>query len=671
MGFVAAALCGLAIAQQSPVPQKIWQGFGVNIHTTELAPGEVTLLRASGVEYVRMDFNWETTEKALGQYDFSAYDKLVGTLKSANIRPFFVLNHANKLYEAGAPSTDKAQNAFAAWSAAATTHFKDTEVLWEIWNEPNVDQFWKPRVSSFAYTSLAVKTAKAMKAANPDCRVIAPGVSSIDEAFLRRAMTTELLGLIDGVSVHPYRASGPETVMKDYVRVKNVIRANAPAGREDLPVICSEWGYSTHAKSDVNEDRQAMYLAKLWLLSAASGCPVTIYHDWKDSGSNPFTKEHRFGIIRQNLTPKPAYNAARLVVKAFKGCSIFKRMEKKDPLDWVILGVGDGKMVRATWYQKVGIMPKFEAYDMSDKANRTLYNRVMDESRNTTQPRVDATQPKIEPITQPKTEPKTNNTNITIKPIQPKNNTPNVKTLLNLAFAPPMDEDGWCAVIQKPTGMASAKVEFRYERKGSGAKVTCFATVSGERTVEPLANMDNEATILALVGGQKVGEMQVQCANIDLSQHELRAYKGSDFSTSSIASVGKGGLANYSLSSEYLQAGIAPTKETLIPDGAKSFVIWVKPDGSNNNLYARLKDEAGTVFQIFLGSLDKSADKDGWRAVVIPLQSLSGAKVTTIPSNSSAPQGRLKWDHVLFVEAADRNQPKSGKIEFGPAAYEF
>jgi hypothetical protein len=85
MGFVTAALCGLAFVQQAPAPQKIWQGFGVNIHFTEPAPGEIDLLKASGVDYVRTDFNWELTEKAVRKYDFSVYDRLVGQLKGAGM----------------------------------------------------------------------------------------------------------------------------------------------------------------------------------------------------------------------------------------------------------------------------------------------------------------------------------------------------------------------------------------------------------------------------------------------------------------------------------------------------------------------------------------------------------------------------------------------------------
>ena len=618
------------------------------------------------MEYVRTDFAWETTEKTAGQYDFSSYDRLLGRLKAAHIRPLFTLDYGNDIYERGAPKSEKAQAAFANWAAAAITHFKGEEIVWEIWNEPNVDQFWRPKADPVSYSSLAVKAARAMRQADANCRILAPGVFRLDIDFLRKTLTPELLGLIDGVSIQPYRASGPETVYKDYIRMQELIQQIAPAGREKLPIICSEWGYSTYKGSDVNEDRQAMYVAKLWLLSASSGCPISIYYGWKDNGPTATNKEHRYGLLRTNLSPKPSFDAARLVLKAFKGCTIFKRMQKKDPLDWVIVGAGEGRLVRATWYQRVGGMPRFEAYDMADRSNRALYNQIVEEYQSALSAKPEQ---KIEPRLQPKTPPKNDPKIVTppVKKTDPKSLTPNLKTPLILSFAPPIDDEGWCAVILKPAGVAPWKVEFRYDRKQSGAKVTCFATASGERTVEPLADTDPETTILALVGGQKIGEFQVQKTDIVSRSFELRSYKNGPDESKDLVGTDMGTSVAYELSTAAQSCGIAPKQKVEVPEGAKKLVLWLKSDGSNNNLCAKVRDESGNIFVIRLGVLDSFADRNGWRAVVIPLIDLqveiAGSMVNSV--------GKLHWDHLLYIEAADLAQPKSGKIEIGPAAYEF
>ena len=666
MGFVTAALCGLSFVQQAAAPQKIWQGFGVNIHFTEPGPGEIDLLRASGVDYIRTDFNWELTEKAAGKYDFSIYDRLVGQLKVAHIRPVFVLDYGNKLYENGAPKSVKAQDAYAAWAGEVTSHFRGEEIVWEIWNEPNVDHFWRPRADSVSYATLALKAAKAMRKADPNCRILAPGTSNIDLPFLRRVLTTELLGLIDGVSVHPYRASGPETVVREYEQIKEIILNRAPPGREDLPIVCSEWGYSTAPSTEINEDRQAMYLSKIWLLSAAAGSPVSIYYDWKDDGTNPKSIDHHFGIVKSNLALKPSFDAARLVTKAFKGCTYFKRMQKRDPLDWVIIGVGEGKMVRAMWYQKIGGLPKFEAYDMSDRANRKLYSQLMAESKTspTAPDRLKVDLPKVDPPKKdpPKNDPPRKDPPKKDPPV--KNPGPIVKTALTIAFAPPIDEEGWIAVIEKPTTMASAKVEFRYDRKETGANVTCFTNVKTDRVVEPLANNDSESQILALVGGQKVGDSRIMRVELDPAMWHLQGGVGN----AQLSKTKMGASVDYTLAPGSLKCGLSPRQSLAMPDGAKKFVIWIKSDSSFNNLYAQFKDESGAVFQVFLGVLNADSDRLGWRAIVIPFVDLPASAVAAV---GKAPRGKLEWEHVLYIEAADKNHPKSGTIEFGPAAYEF
>jgi len=45
-----------------------------------------------------MDFGWEATEKKKGEYDFSAYDRLVAALDKFKIRAVFILDYGNPLY---------------------------------------------------------------------------------------------------------------------------------------------------------------------------------------------------------------------------------------------------------------------------------------------------------------------------------------------------------------------------------------------------------------------------------------------------------------------------------------------------------------------------------------------------------------------------------------------
>src|SRR5882724_11059689 len=141
-----------------PVPE----GFGVNIHFTDPAPGEMKMLAESGVRWVRMDFKWDITETTRGTYDFAPYDRLMSALAPFGIRPLFILDYGNPLYDDGAPPrTGGTREAFARWAVAAAKHYAGRGVIWETYNEPNNKMFWRPRPDAQEYAALAAVVARA------------------------------------------------------------------------------------------------------------------------------------------------------------------------------------------------------------------------------------------------------------------------------------------------------------------------------------------------------------------------------------------------------------------------------------------------------------------------------------------------------------------------------
>ena len=70
-----------------------------------------------------MDFLWSDIEKTKGVYDFSAYDSLLAGLTARHIKPLFILDYGNDLYETGPPRSPEARAAFARFAAAAVRHY--------------------------------------------------------------------------------------------------------------------------------------------------------------------------------------------------------------------------------------------------------------------------------------------------------------------------------------------------------------------------------------------------------------------------------------------------------------------------------------------------------------------------------------------------------------------
>ncbi len=339
----------MALAQQpTGLPElRIPDGFGVNIHFTSAGRSELELLKASGVKFIRMDFAWGATERNRGQYNFSAYDRLVTDMTDLGIRCLLILDYSNRLYDDGlSPHTPEGQAAFANWAAAAAKHFVGKGILWEIWNEPNISQFWKPKPNADDYSKLALATIDAIRKADPDAFIMAPASSTFPWDFFETMGKAGVLRRLDAVSVHPYRQTAPETAEADYARLRLLLDRYAPG--KNVPIVSGEWGYST-AWGGMNDDKQANYLVRQRLLNLWMGVPLSIWYDWHDDGPDPKEPEHHFGTVFLDFKPKPSYTAGKVLAETLNGYRFVRRLAIGSPKDYLLLFANGNKAALAAW----------------------------------------------------------------------------------------------------------------------------------------------------------------------------------------------------------------------------------------------------------------------------------------------------------------------------------
>ncbi len=324
-------------------------GLGVNIHFTRASAAELDLLERGGFRWVRMDFAWGAVEREDGKYRFDDYDFLVAEMEKRKIRCLFILDYGHPRITGGLPPSDSSgRAAYARFAGAAAAHFRGRRVVWEIWNEPNIAQFWRPKPDVKAYIAMAREAIAAIKKGAPDAMVIAPATSTIDFPFLEACLAAGLLEGLDAVSVHPYRGGAPETAEAEIRRLQNLTERYRPAGRE-IPIVSGEWGYST---AGMSPERQAEYIVRQQVMDRALGLPFSIWYDWKDDGPDPRENEHRFGTVAQDLSPKPAYEAIRAAADALRGAVPAGRIDLGDPRAFVVLFRGPsprGSPLFAAW----------------------------------------------------------------------------------------------------------------------------------------------------------------------------------------------------------------------------------------------------------------------------------------------------------------------------------
>ncbi|HZT44528.1 MAG TPA: cellulase family glycosylhydrolase [Chthonomonadaceae bacterium] len=309
--------------------------LGVNIHFTDPKPGEMEQLAKAGFRWVRMDFFWGDIEREKGRYDFSAYDRLMAALAPYKIRPIFILDYGNDLYQQGPPSTEESRAAFARFAVAAVTHFRDRGILWEMWNEPNIHQFWQPQPNVHDYIQLALEVGKAIRKTAPHEWYIGPATSGMDFNFLEKCFQAGLLRYWDAVSFHPYRGAPPETAAADFRRVREMIAQYGPPGKH-VPILSSEWGY-TELSFDGHPEQQSKYIVREFLSNLASGLILSIWYDWHDDGTDPHNGEHHFGTVTNDYRPKPAYVAVQTLTRTLNGFYFQKRLDLGSPNDYCLV----------------------------------------------------------------------------------------------------------------------------------------------------------------------------------------------------------------------------------------------------------------------------------------------------------------------------------------------
>lgn len=328
-------------------PRVIPEPFGVNIHFIWPVPGELSRLEAGGFRWVRMDFSWSSIERERGRYDFAGYDSLVAAMDARNIRVIFILDYGNDLYGGGpAVLNDEGRLAFARFAAAAAARYQGRGIIWEIWNEPNLEKYWHAPPDPAAYARLVNTVIPAIRRVDPTAWVVGPATAGFPWDFYQALNDAGALGRLDAISVHPYRGEPPESALEQYLQLRARLDHLSP--QRHIPIIASEWGYST-AVEGYTEAVQAQYLVRQWLFHLTADVDLSIWYDWRNNGDDPSDEQHNFGVVTYELVPKPAYRAAQTLITTLQGYQFQRRLPLASQDDYLLLLQRDDRLALAAW----------------------------------------------------------------------------------------------------------------------------------------------------------------------------------------------------------------------------------------------------------------------------------------------------------------------------------
>ncbi|TXK77178.1 DNRLRE domain-containing protein [Paenibacillus sp. N3.4] len=337
--------------------------FGMATHLHRIPPADaanmITMMKYAGIDMVRDGREWNSIEKQKGSYTFSpSPDDYMAKLNDDHFDFTFVSGFNNPFYDNNStPYTDEGREGFANYVKAYADHYDGQLDAVEVFNEFNGsfgDRGNGPADSKPEnYFPLLKKTYETVKAAHPDTPVVGM-VMAIDLNWMEKVFQLGGMQYLDVISVHPYVYPGePERLESQINGLKDLIRTYNNGQLK--PIWISETGWPTQLDSrGVDEQKQANYLIRGYVVSIANGIDKIMWYDFMNDGVQLNYNEDNFGIIRNTndklgaYTPKPAYAAYATMSRALGGAQFVS----KDSTDTDIRSYvfdKDGEQIRALW----------------------------------------------------------------------------------------------------------------------------------------------------------------------------------------------------------------------------------------------------------------------------------------------------------------------------------
>lgn len=305
---------------------------------------------AHGVGWLRFDMSWYDVQRNNNStYDWAPLDRVVAAVNAHHMKMLPILlatpawariTSCSYNNEFCAPK-DPAQ--FATFAGEAVKRYAPQGIhQWEIWNEPNMGNYWQPKGNVVGYSDLLKATAVAIRKQDPQAIIVTGGLGPADTKgedispldFLDQLYKSGAKSSFDAVGSHPY--SFPVTAsytaswsawqqMANTTRsLRSIMIANGDTAKQ---IWSTEYGASTggpgllattdNYQLDGGSDHVSEDLQKMMLTEAITAHAVQpwagplFWYSYIDIGTSQRDNENFFGLRRFDGTSKPAYSILR------------------------------------------------------------------------------------------------------------------------------------------------------------------------------------------------------------------------------------------------------------------------------------------------------------------------------------------------------------------------
>jgi hypothetical protein len=246
---------------------------------------ESAQMRADGVETERMEISWDLAEPQQGQYSLAPYDRkiLAAARAGIDVLALVVRSPSWAAAQPGKPfSPPKDPGTYAAFMRAMVARYGPDGTLWaehpevprrpvrtwQIWNEPNIAEYWTKQPFMSGYTRVLNAAYAAVKGADHGATVVMSGFANYSWRDLSRLMKSAHRRLrFDVAAVHPF-SGRPSNAVKIVRLNRDVLNRNGFARK---PIWLTEltWSSAKGRKTPITKDWETTEAGQAQKLTAA------------------------------------------------------------------------------------------------------------------------------------------------------------------------------------------------------------------------------------------------------------------------------------------------------------------------------------------------------------------------------------------------------------------
>lgn len=251
--------------------------------------------------------DWHEINTSQGTYNWTNFDKWMTLAQQHNLEVVYTFGRVPNWANGGKGTTIPPSN-MQYWDdfvRAVVTRSAGRVKYWEIWNEPNDTHFYNGDLQTLL--TMAQHAQQIIKSIDPNAIILTPSPTWTSTAPYQW-MTTWLQSgggnYADIIAFHGYVNSSPENIDSLAQKMRDTMNANGQSGKQLWDTEASWSGSDSCTTSICDQDQQAAFLVRHYMLHLSRGVDRYLWYAWEDNWGTLWDATngiHKPGIAYKNV----------------------------------------------------------------------------------------------------------------------------------------------------------------------------------------------------------------------------------------------------------------------------------------------------------------------------------------------------------------------------------